>query len=74
MPGAIDGTAVFVCGPPALVEAVRALCPDAKSESFVPPVFTTPTESSGGRVTFTDSGVGVSDDGRPLSSRPRPPA
>ena len=34
--------AVFVCGPPALVEAVRAHVPDAKSESFVPPVFTTP--------------------------------
>jgi ferredoxin-NADP reductase len=58
--------AVFVCGPPALVDAVRALCPDAKSESFVPVAFTVPVESSGGRVTFTDTKVDVTDDGRPL--------
>ena len=58
--------AVFVCGPPALVEAVRAHVPDAKSESFVPPVLTTPAQSSGGRVSFTDTGVGVTDDGRPI--------
>ncbi len=32
--------AVFVCGPPALVDAVRAHCPDARFESFVPPAFT----------------------------------
>jgi stearoyl-CoA 9-desaturase NADPH oxidoreductase len=58
--------AVFVCGPPALVEAVREHYPDAKSESFVPPAFTAPAESSGGRITFTDSGVELTDDGRPL--------
>ena len=58
--------AVFVCGPPALVEAVRVHCPDAKSESFVPPAFTVPAESSGGRVTFTDANVGVTDNGRPI--------
>jgi stearoyl-CoA 9-desaturase NADPH oxidoreductase len=58
--------AVFVCGPPALVEAVREHCPDMKSESFVPPVFTAPAESSGGRIAFTDSGVELTDDGRPL--------
>jgi stearoyl-CoA 9-desaturase NADPH oxidoreductase len=58
--------AVYVCGPPALVDAVRAHCPNAQSESFVPPVFTVPAGSSGGRVTFIDTGVDVEDDGRPL--------
>jgi stearoyl-CoA 9-desaturase NADPH oxidoreductase len=58
--------AVFVCGPPALVEAVRAHYPDAKAESFVPPVFAVPTSASGGRVAFTDSGVESTDDGRSL--------
>lgn len=58
--------AVYVCGPPALVEAVRAHRADAKWESFVPPVFTVEAESSGGSVTFADSEVNVTDDGRPL--------
>lgn len=56
--------AVYACGPPALVEAVRAHCTNVSSESFVPPVFT--TESTGGRVSFADSGVSATDDGRPL--------
>jgi ferredoxin-NADP reductase len=58
--------AVFVCGPPGLVEAVREHCPDVKSESFVPPAFTAPAQSFGGRIAFTDSGVELTDDGRPL--------
>jgi ferredoxin-NADP reductase len=58
--------AVFVCGPPALVDAVLAQCPAALSESFVPPVFAVPSEVSGGRVAFADSGVDVVDDGRSL--------
>jgi ferredoxin len=58
--------AIFVCGPPALVDAVREQCPVALSESFVPPVFEAPTEASGGRVSFADSGVAVTDDGRSL--------
>jgi ferredoxin-NADP reductase len=58
--------AVYVCGPPALVDAVRACHPDAVSESFVPAPFTPFTESSGGRVVFADTGVTVDDDGRPL--------
>jgi ferredoxin-NADP reductase len=66
MPDPGNDTAVFVCGPPELVEAVREYCPDMKSESFVPPVFTAPAESSGGRIAFTDSGVELTDDGRPL--------
>ncbi|MGZ8748755.1 MAG: ferredoxin reductase [Mycobacterium sp.] len=58
--------AVYVCGPQALVDAVRTHLPAAKSESFVPPVFTVPAESSGGRVAFTDADVDIVDDGRPL--------
>lgn len=58
--------AVYVCGPPALVDAVRAHCPDAKSESFVPPTFSAPADSIGGRISFTDSDVQATDDGRPL--------
>ena len=58
--------AVYVCGPQALVDAVRTHAPDAKSESFVPPVFTPSTETAGGTVSFADSGVTVTDDGRPL--------
>ncbi|MEW5811347.1 MAG: ferredoxin reductase [Actinomycetota bacterium] len=59
-----DPQAVFVCGPPALVDAVREAFPDAAHESFVPPVFD--GESSGGQVTFSESGIEVTDDGRPL--------
>ena len=58
--------AVFVCGPPALVEAVRTHCVNVSSESFVPPVFDVPVEASGGRVSFVDSVVEIVDDGRPL--------
>ncbi|MFL6082439.1 MAG: ferredoxin reductase [Mycobacterium sp.] len=58
--------AVFVCGPPALVEAVRGHCANVRSESFVPPVFDVTVEASGGLVTFADSGVERVDDGRPL--------
>ncbi len=57
---------VFVCGPPTLVDAVRGHYPNAEAESFVPPVFDLAAEPSGGRVTFADSGVEVTDDGRPL--------
>jgi stearoyl-CoA 9-desaturase NADPH oxidoreductase len=59
-----DPDAVYVCGPPALVEAVRAHCANVSSESFVPPVFT--ADSAGGMVSFADSGVSATDDGRPL--------
>lgn len=58
--------AVFVCGPTALVESVREHCDTVYTESFVPPAFETPADPSGGRVTFSDSGVDVVDDGRPL--------
>ncbi len=58
--------AVFVCGPQALVDAVREHCPSARSESFVGPATASPAQPSGGRVTFTGSKVAVTDDGRSL--------
>lgn len=58
--------AVFVCGPTALIEAVREHCDTVYTESFVPPALDTPANPSGGRVTFSDSGVDIVDDGRPL--------
>ncbi|ORB75158.1 ferredoxin reductase [Mycobacterium scrofulaceum] len=58
--------AVFVCGPTALVDAVRSHCDNVYTESFVPPSFEAPANPSGGRVTFSDSGIDVVDDGRPL--------
>jgi stearoyl-CoA 9-desaturase NADPH oxidoreductase len=57
---------VFVCGPTALVEAVREHCENVYTESFVPPVIEAPANPSGGRITFADSGVDVVDDGRSL--------
>ena len=58
--------AVYVCGPPSLTEAVRTHCPDAQAESFVPPVFTVPTQTSGARITFNASAKACDDDGRSL--------
>jgi ferredoxin-NADP reductase len=58
--------AVFVCGPTALVEAVREHCENVYTESFVPPVLETPANPSGGRITFADSGIDAVDDGRSL--------
>ncbi|MFZ1179155.1 MAG: ferredoxin reductase [Mycobacterium sp.] len=57
---------VFVCGPRPLVEAVRTHCDNVYAESFVPPDFEPPANPSGGRITFSDSGIDVIDDGRSL--------
>jgi ferredoxin-NADP reductase len=72
-PELIGDAAVFACGPPALVDAVRAAYPDALSESFVPPVFAIPADptnrsavGAGGRIAFAASGVSATDDGRSL--------
>lgn len=59
---------VYVCGPPALVDAVREQFPEAAAESFVPPVFEA-HGSSGGRIRFADSNIEVDDDGTPLLSQ-----
>ncbi|MDY6999638.1 MAG: ferredoxin reductase [Actinomycetota bacterium] len=56
---------VYVCGPPALVDAVREQFPHAHSESFVPPTFA-PQQASGGRIRFSDSEIEIDDDGTPL--------
>jgi stearoyl-CoA 9-desaturase NADPH oxidoreductase len=58
--------AVFVCGPTALVEAVKEHCENVFTESFVPPVIEAPANPTGGRVNFADSKVAVEDDGRSL--------
>ena len=58
--------AVFVCGPAALVDAVREHCENVHTESFVPPVFEPSANPSGGRITFSDSGIDAVDDGRSL--------
>ncbi|ORB84964.1 hypothetical protein B1987_15520 [Mycobacterium kansasii] len=58
--------AVFVCGPTALVDAVREHRDNVFTESFVPPVLAAPASPSGGRITFGDSGIDVADDGRSL--------
>jgi ferredoxin-NADP reductase len=58
--------AVFVCGPAALIDAVRKHCNNVYTESFVAPTFEPPAKSSGGRITFAHSDIDVADDGRPL--------
>src|SRR6185312_3954798 len=57
---------VYVCGPPALADAVRSHCDDVRAESFVPPVFEVPANTGGGRISFSDSSIDRTDDGRPL--------
>lgn len=57
--------AVYVCGPPALVDAVRNHRPDAVAESFTPPARLA-SSPMGGRVSFRDSGIESNDDGRSL--------
>lgn len=61
--------AVYVCGPPALVAAVREHCDNVAAESFVvpaPAVSLVAADPSGGRVMFAISEVAAADDGRPL--------
>ena len=58
--------AVYVCGPPALVEAVRRQFPNAVAESFAPAPLNIPDTPGGGRITFRESGIEITDDGRPL--------
>jgi stearoyl-CoA 9-desaturase NADPH oxidoreductase len=57
---------VFVCGPTTLVQAVQQHCENVYTESFVPPVFEPSADPSGGRITFSDSSIDVTDDGRSL--------
>jgi ferredoxin-NADP reductase len=61
-----DPDAVYVCGPHALVDAVRAHHPAAVAESFAPMPLVIPDTLGGGRVTFSDSGIDVENDARTL--------
>ncbi len=58
--------AVYVCGPPALVEAVREHYPAAVAESFAPAPLVIPDSPGGGRITFSDSGITATDEGGTL--------
>ena len=64
--GMCSPDAVYVCGPPSLAAAVREHCDNVSAESFVPPVFEVPARASGGLISFSDSQVETTDDGRPL--------
>ena len=61
-----DADAVYVCGPHALVDAVRRHYPGAVAETFAPAPLVIPDSPGGGRVRFGDSGITVEDDGRTL--------
>ena len=61
-----DPDAVYVCGPPSLVAAVRRHYPAAVAETFAPAALVIPDSPGGGRITFSDSGIHTDDDGRTL--------
>ena len=61
-----DPDAVYVCGPAALVGAVRRHHPAAIAESFAPAPLVIPDTPGLGRITFSDSGVDTDNDGRTL--------
>jgi ferredoxin-NADP reductase len=63
--------ATFVCGPPALIDAVRAVwrndgLDEPAAESFTPPALRFDTDGATGRVSFTASGREVANNGLPL--------
>ena len=63
--------ATFVCGPPALIDAVRALwqedgLPEPAVETFTPPALSFDTEGAEGHVTFAASGREAANSGLPL--------
>lgn len=61
-----DPDAVYVCGPPSLVDAVRRHYPDAVAETFAPAALVIPDSPGGGRITFSNSRIHTDDDGRTL--------
>ncbi len=65
------GAATFVCGPPALIDAVRAVwasdgLPEPAVESFTPPALSFDTDAATGVVRFTASGPVLANSGLPL--------
>lgn len=65
------GAATFVCGPPALIDAVRSAwaddgLPEPTVETFTPPAFDFDPESAKGAVRFAGSGREAENSGLPL--------
>ena len=65
------GAATFVCGPPALIDAVRAVwredgLPEPFVETFTPPAIELDPAGAGGTVTFAASDRSAPDSGLPL--------
>jgi ferredoxin-NADP reductase len=61
----------FVCGPPALINSVRAVCakdglPEPAVETFTPPALRFDTDGAKGRVSFTASAREAPNSGLPL--------
>jgi ferredoxin-NADP reductase len=65
------GAATFLCGPPALIDSVRAVwakdgLPDPAVESFTPPALSFDTDGAEGMVRFAGSGQEAPNNGLPL--------
>jgi ferredoxin-NADP reductase len=63
--------ATFVCGPPALIDAVRSVwakdgLPEPAVETFTPPVLSFDTDGAEGMVSFAVSGREAANSGLPL--------
>jgi stearoyl-CoA 9-desaturase NADPH oxidoreductase len=63
--------ATFACGPPALIDAVRALwredgLPEPMVETFTPPALSFDTDGAEGLITFAASGREAANSGLPL--------
>lgn len=63
--------ATFVCGPPALIDSVRAVwakdgLPEPAVETFTPPALTFDTDGADGLVRFAASGREATNSGMPL--------
>ncbi len=66
-----SGAATFVCGPPALIDSVRALwaqdgLAEPAVESFTPPALSFDTDGAEGTVSFAASGRQAANSGLPL--------
>jgi ferredoxin-NADP reductase len=66
-----SNAATFVCGPPALIDSVRAVwahdgLPEPVVETFTPPVLSFDTEGAVGLVSFAASGCEAANSGLPL--------
>lgn len=65
------GAATFVCGPPALIDSVRAVwahdgLPEPAVETFTPPAISFDTDGAEGTVSFAASGRQAANSGLPL--------